>query len=145
MGLLSKLNGSFTSTKKPADDTLLCAAMLLMAGADGAIEAGEMASVGAFATTLPEFKERDFRKTADDAMKRIKRYKALPEAVQALSELSSPAVKKKCYVICADIALSSGDVDEAEDKLLDAMQKVLGIDDQLAAKILEVLSLKYAR
>ena len=145
MGLLSKLSGTFTSTKKPTDDTLLCAAMLLMAGADGSIEAGEMASVGAFATTLPEFKERDFRKTADDAMKTIKRYKTLAEAVQALTELSSPAVKKKCYVICADIALSSGDVDEAEDKLLDSMQKVLGVDDALAAKILEVLSLKYAR
>ncbi len=119
--------------------------MLLMAGADGSIDQGEMASVGAFASTLPEFKERDFRKTADDALKTIKRYKSLQEAVSALSELSSPAIKKKCYILAADIALASGDVDEAEDKLLEAMQKVLGIDDQLAAKIVEVLSLKYAR
>ena len=43
------------------------------------------------------------------------------------------------------IALSSGEVDEAEDKLLESMQKVLAVDDQLAAKIVEVLSLKYAR
>lgn len=144
MGLLSKLSGTFSSPKKATDDTLLTVAMLLMAGADGSIEAGEMASVGAFASTLPEFKQRDFRKTADDAMKTIKRYKSVAEAVQALAELSSPAVKKKCYVICADIALSSGDVDENEDRLLDAMQKTLAVDDQLAAKIVEVLSIKYA-
>jgi len=145
MGLLSKLTGTFTATKKPADDTLLTAAMLMMAGADGRLEAGELASVGAFASTLPEFQERDFRKTADEAIKTIRRYKSVPEAVQALHELSSPAVKKKCYVICADIALSSGDVDEAEDRLLEAMQKVLGVDDASAARIVEVLSLKYAR
>lgn len=144
MGLLSKLTG-FSTPKKATDDTLLCVAMLLMAGADGSIDQGEMASVGAFASTLPEFKERDFRKTADDALKTIKRYKSLQEAVSALSELSSPAIKKKCYILAADIALASGDVDESEDKLLEAMQKVLGIDDQLAAKIVEVLSLKYAR
>lgn len=144
MGLLSKLTG-FSTPKKATDDTLLCVAMLLMAGADGSIDQGEMASVGAFASTLPEFKERDFRKTADDALKTIKRYKSLPEAVSALSELSSPAIKKKCYILAADIALASGDVDEAEDKLLESMQKVLGVDDQLAAKIVEVLSLKYAR
>lgn len=144
MGLLSKLTG-FSTPKKATDDTLLCAAMLLMAGADGSIDQGEMASVGAFASTLPEFKERDFRKTADDALKTIKRYKTLQEAVSALGELSSPALKKKCYILAADIALASGDVDEAEDRMLEAMQKVLGLDDQLAAKIVEVLSLKYAR
>ena len=77
-------------------------------------------------------------------MKTIRKYKGVTDAVAALGELSSPAVKKKCYVICADIALSSGDVDETEDKLLDAMQKTLGVDDALAAKIVEVLSLKYA-
>lgn len=144
MGLLSRLTNAVSPQRKATDDTLLTAAMLMMAGADGSIEAGELASVGAFASTLPEFKGRDFRKTADEAVKTIRRYKNVQEAVAALGELSSPAVKKKCYVICADIALSSGDVDDAEDKLLDAMQKALGVDDALAAKIVEVLSIKYA-
>lgn len=144
MGLLSKLTG-FSTPKKATDDTLLCAAMLLMAGADGSIDQGELASVGAFASTLPEFKERDFRKTADEALKTIKRYKTVHEAVNALTELSSPAIKKKCYILAADIALASGEVDEAEDKLLESMQKVLGVEQQLAEKIIEVLSLKYAR
>jgi tellurite resistance protein len=48
-------------------------------------------------------------------------------------------------VLCADIALSSGDVDDKEDALLEKLQGVLGVDQSTAAKVIEVLSLKYAR
>jgi hypothetical protein len=41
--------------------------------------------------------------------------------------------------------LSSGDVDEKEDALLEQLQQVLGIDAGTAQKVIEVLSLKYAR
>jgi thioredoxin-like negative regulator of GroEL len=144
MGLLARLTGKTAPPKKASDDVLLLVAMLLMAGADGVIEQGEFASVGAFASTLPEFRGRDLRATSDEAIKTIRRYKTVQEAVDALRGLSSDAVKRKCFVVCADIAMSSGDVDEAEDKLLEAMQETLGLDDALAAKVLEVLSLKYA-
>ena len=43
----------------------------------------------------------------------------------------------------ADIAMASGDIDEAEDKLLEAMQRLLGIDDAFAGKVIEVLQTKY--
>ncbi len=144
MGLLSKLTGMVAPTRKPTDDVYLTAAMLLMAGADGTLEAAELATVGTFATTLPEFKGRDFRRTADDAVKAIRKCKNTEEAVGLLAGLSNANLKRKCYVLCADIALSSGDVDEQEDALLSRMQQVLGIDDATAAKIIEVLSMKYA-
>jgi hypothetical protein len=41
--------------------------------------------------------------------------------------------------------MASGDVDENEDAMLEAMQRVLHVEDALATKILEVLTLKYAR
>lgn len=41
--------------------------------------------------------------------------------------------------------MSSGDVDENEDRMLDAMQRVMEVDDTLAQKILEVLVIKYAK
>ena len=41
--------------------------------------------------------------------------------------------------------MSSGDVDEAEDAMLEAVQRVCEVQDSLATKILEVLTLKYAR
>jgi thioredoxin-like negative regulator of GroEL len=47
-------------------------------------------------------------------------------------------------VLAADIAMSSGDVDAAEEQLLEAMQRILNVQDDLARKILEVLQIKYA-
>ena len=39
--------------------------------------------------------------------------------------------------------MASGDIDEAEDKLLETMQRLLGIDDDFAHKVIEVLQTKY--
>jgi hypothetical protein len=47
-------------------------------------------------------------------------------------------------VLAADSAMATGDIDEAEDKLLEAMQRLLGIDDVFAGKVIEVLQTKYA-
>jgi uncharacterized membrane protein YebE (DUF533 family) len=131
MGLLSRLTG-MTSTKKPTDDVLLVHAMLLMAGADGYIDDEEIATVEGFAMTLPEFKERDFGEVVGDAQKMVRKF-------------SSQALKTKAYVLAADIALASGDVDENEDALLETMQRLLNIDDQTAQTVVWVLSLKYAK
>jgi uncharacterized tellurite resistance protein B-like protein len=144
MGLLSRLTG-MTSTKKPTDDVLLVHAMLLMAGADGYIDDEEIATVEGFAMTLPEFKERDFGEVVADAQKMVRKYPSLKESVNALTEFSSQALKTKAYVLAADIALASGDVDENEDALLETMQRLLNIDDQTAQTVVWVLSLKYAK
>lgn len=145
MGLLSKLTGKTTPSKKPTDDVLLIHAMLLMAGADGAIEDGEFELVEGFMATLPEFEGKEFGDLLEQAQKIVRRFGNLRESVKALTDLSTPAVRTKCYVLAADIAMSSGDVDENEDALLETMQRILNVDDDTATKVLEVLSLKYAR
>lgn len=144
MGLFGKLLGS-TPAKKPTDDILLLHAMMLMAAADGYLEGAEVATLEAFINTLPEFKEADFDAQMTAAKKLGAKYKSSKEAVNALAEISSEAVRKKTFVLAADIALSSGDVDEAEEELLEAMQRILNIDDQLAHQVIQVLALKYAK
>ena len=144
MGLLGKFFGGDTA-KKPTDDILLLHAMVMMSTVDGDIEGVELATLEAFINTLPEFRDADTGAQLAAARKLSTKYKTSEEAVGALAEISSDAVRKKAFVLAADIALSSGDVDEAEDKLLEAMQRVLGIDDALANKIVEVLALKYAK
>jgi uncharacterized tellurite resistance protein B-like protein len=144
MGLLSRIAG-LASPKKATDDVLLAHAMLLMAGADGDIDDSEIAVVRGFACTLPEFKDRNFGEIVGEAQKLVRRYGNLKESVNALSELSTPALKSKAYVLAADIALASGDVDEAEDELLTTMQRLLGIDDQTAQTIIWVLQRKYEK
>lgn len=144
MGLLSAFRG-ISSAKKPADDVLLVHTMLLMAGADGYLDGAEAETVEAYFSQLPEFEGKVFGDVYAQARKLVSRYPNLRESVKALADFSSETVKKKAFVLAADIAMSSGEVDEAEDELLTAMQRILDIDDLTARKVLEVLTMKYAR
>jgi uncharacterized tellurite resistance protein B-like protein len=144
MGLLSMF-GNKAPAKKPTDDMLLLHAMLLMAGADGNIDDAEVETVEAYFSQLPEFEDKDFSEVLADCRKMVNKYPNLKESVKALGEISSDAVKKKAFILAADIAMASGDVDEEEDEMLSAMQRILGVDDALAQKVLEVLALKFAK
>lgn len=39
--------------------------------------------------------------------------------------------------------MSSGDIDEKEDELLETYQRLLGIDDDFAQKCIEIMAVKY--
>lgn len=143
MGLLGKFMGK-KPDKKATDDVLLLHAMMLMSGADGALEGSEIATLEGFINTLPEFKDADFEQQMADARKLRSKYSSVKDAVRALGEIQSEAIRKKTFILAADIAMSSGDVDDAEEELLEAMQRVLNIDDDLAQRALEILALKYA-
>lgn len=143
MGLLSRLTGKVTPQRKASDDALLMHGMMLMCGADGNFEDAEMETVEAYFAQLPEFRGKEFGEVYNDAVKVLRRYPSLKDSVKALGELSTPALKKKCYVLAADIAMSSGDVEEDEDAMLEAMQRILEIDDRFAQNALEILSVKY--
>jgi uncharacterized tellurite resistance protein B-like protein len=145
MGLLSRFSGAGPAGKTPGDDVLLMHGMLLMAGAEGKIEPAEIETVEAFFATLPEFAGKEFGAVVEQANKIVAQYGTLLLSVKALGGIRSPAVRKKCYVLAADIALASGEVDEAEDQMLDEMQRILGVDDAFATRTLEVLSTKHAR
>lgn len=143
MGLLARMRG-VAPQKAPTDDILLIHAMLLMAGADGGIDDEEIATVSAFAETLSEFKGKDFGELVEGARKMLRKYDSLKDSVKALSGFSTPAMGMKAYVLAADIALSSGDVDENEDELLETMQRLCNVDDRSAQTIIWVLQQKYA-
>ncbi len=144
MGLLQKVSAGSTPAKKATDDVLLLHGLLLMCSADGVMEGSEMATLEAFYNTLPEFDGKDFDELLAQANKVVARYGNLKESVKAVSEIQSEAVRKKLFVLAADIAMSSGDVDESEDRMLEAFQRLMNIDDVTATKILEVLAMKYA-
>lgn len=145
MGLLSKLTAGVTPQKKATDDTLLLHAMMLMCGADGSFDDSEIATVEGYFASLPEFEGKDFQEVLNNAHKVLARYPNLKDSVKALGELSTQTLKNKAFILAADIAMSSGDVDESEDAMLEAMQRVMNVEDGVATKVLEVLSMKYAR
>lgn len=143
MGLFSRLTGKQVA-KSATDDVLLFHSMICMAAADGVLEAGETASVEAFFLSLPEFRGKEFGELLNQSNKLISKHGGVAESVRELAEIQSEAIRKKAFILAVDVALASGDVDQAEDQMLDAMQRVLNIDDALASKVIEVLSLKYA-
>jgi len=143
MGLLSRVMGS-KPTKAPTDDVLLIHGLLLMAGADGSIEASEHSTIQSFVDCLPEFKDKDIGGLISQGEKIIARSGGLKASVKAIGDLSTPALKKKMYVLAVDLAMSSGDVDEKEDAMLETYQRLLGIDDNFAQDCIEVMAIKYA-
>lgn len=148
MGLLGRFLGN-QPAKKPTDDVLLLHAIMCMAAADGIIEDAEDEMIRNYANTLPEFRDMDgaeFAKCFEATAKIVHRYnKDMKSSLQALNEIQSDAVRKKAFVLAVDIAMSSGDVDEKEEEMLEAMQRLLRIDDDLAKRIVEVISLKYVK
>jgi tellurite resistance protein len=134
------------SQKAPTDDALLIHAMFLMAGADGNFDDEETAVIIGFANSLPEFKnttEQEFQRMIADAKTLARKFESRQASVAALNQLSTPKLKQKAFLLAADIALSSGDVDEAEDAMLESMARVLGIDENTANTIINVLAVKY--
>ena len=148
MGLLSKFMGQ-APAKKPTDDVLLLHSIFCIAAADGHIDDGEDDVIRAYANTLPEFRDMDgneFQKAIDASIKIAHKYnRDMKSSLVVLNEIESDAVRKKAYVLAVDIALSSGDIDEGEEEMLEAMQRILRIDDALASKIIEVIALKYVK
>jgi uncharacterized tellurite resistance protein B-like protein len=144
MGLLSRLTRKVTPQKKATDDVLLVHAMMLMCGADGAFDLEEIDTVRAYFSAVPEFRGKEFDVVFEEARKVVDRHDSLSESISALAELSTDALKHKAFLMAADIAMSTGDVDDAEDRMLEAMQRVMEVPDEVATRIIEVLNIKYA-
>lgn len=146
MGLLGKFLRK-EPAKKPTDDVLLLHAIFCMAAADGNIDDGEDEVIRAYANTLPEFRDmtgQQFQKTIDQSIKIAHKHnRDMKASLVVLEEIESEAIRKKAFVLAVDIAMSSGDIDETEEQMLESMQSILKIDDALASKIIEVVSLKY--
>jgi len=146
MGPLAKLHGA-SSAKTEADDVLLLHALFCIAAADGSIEDSEDALIRAYTNTLPEFRDMDgpaFDKAMNASVQIAQAYnRDMKASLVVLAEIKSDAVRKKAFVLAVDIAMSSGSVDEAEEEMLDAMHRILEIDESLAAKIFEIVALKY--
>jgi hypothetical protein len=148
MGLLTGVFGN-QPQKKASDDTLLLLSMMLMCEADTVVEDAEEATFGAFAQTLPEFRDVEgvqWERMVNDAQRILGKYRNREiEACSELNAIQSPAIRRKAFVLAADLALASGDIDAREEQLLVGMQRTLGIDDQTAHNIVGVLAMKYAR
>jgi uncharacterized tellurite resistance protein B-like protein len=127
-----------------ADAALLLHGMMCVAGADGSFAEAEMRMVEGFFAQLPELRGRDFDALMDEAHAIVERHGSITESLAALAALSTQALKTKLYVVAADIALATEQIDAREGAMLVAMQQALSIEPPIADKIMDVLALKYA-
>jgi tellurite resistance protein len=139
MGLFDKLK---KKALKVDDQQLLLEAMLCVAFADGDDQYEETNLVRAFAATLPELKNADTYEVYEKAEKAVKLHGAMSRSKE-LASLSTDALKQKAFLLAMDIALSSGEIDEGEEAVLAQMQGALGISDDVAENISNVLMIKY--
>lgn len=139
MGLFDKLK---KKALKVDDQQLLLEAMLCVAFADGDDQYEETNLVRAFAATLPELKNADAYEVYEKAEKAVKLHGAMNRSKE-LASLSTDALKQKAFLLAMDIALSSGEIDEGEEAVLAQMQGSLGISDDVAENISNVLMIKY--
>jgi tellurite resistance protein len=148
MELLGRFMGT-QPAKKPTDDVLLFHSIVCMAAADGSIEQSEDEMIRNYANTLPEFRDMDgqqFDKVIDAQRKIMHKFnRDMKSSLQALSEIQNDAIRKKAFILAVDIAMSSGDVDESEEEMLEAMQRMLRIDDDLAKRTIEIIGMKYVK
>ncbi len=146
MGLLGNRTGAGPA-KQPADDVLLLHAILCMISADGVTDDAELEMIRNYANTLPEFRGMDgaaFDLVVEQANAITDKYDGdLMASLQVLAVIQSEAVRKKAFVLAVDVAMSSGDVHDKEEVMLEAMQRILRIDDPLAHLIVEIIGLKY--
>jgi uncharacterized membrane protein YebE (DUF533 family) len=126
-----------------SDAALLLHGMMCVAGADGSFAEAEMRMVEGYFAQLPELRGQNFDALMDEAHAIIERHGSSRESLSELRALSTPALKTKLYLLSVDIALATGQIDTHESEMLNALKEVLAIDDATAARIEDVLLLKY--
>lgn len=142
MGLFDKVLGSTTDKLTEAEG--MAGIALAAIASDGMITEEEAAGLG---TTLARMKlyagmsNRDVNKVFEKLIK-----VARSEGVDRLLDLSSsairPELKQTAFAVATDLLMADGHVAPEEKKFLEKIQHGLGVNDETALKIVEVIAIK---
>lgn len=131
-------------TKAIGDDSLLFHAMYLMAVVDGATTEVEFQVLKGVLSTLPEFAQADVDELVANSAALVKSHGGNQASLVALGGLSDATLRVRAYLLAAEIAFASGDVDAAEDALLREMSALLQLEPRDTDAIVHTLAIKYA-
>lgn len=144
MGLFSNiLGGSSTPTNLDKQESFLGLIMSVVA-ADGHISEEEINDFNSFAnksSILRGMTGNQFTSTIDKLFKILKR-----DGLDTLVDLCVAGLpaeyREGVFAICCDLLFSDGSVESEEEQLLEKLKVKLSINDSLAMKIVEVISIK---
>lgn len=142
MGLFDKVLGS--SNDKLNETEGVAGIALCAIAADGMITEEEAAGLGTSLSRMKLFSgmsNRDVNKVFEKCIK-IVRSNGVDHLLTISSEAIKPELRPTAFTIATDLLMSDGHVAPEEKKFLEKIQKSLGVNDDLALKIVEVIAIK---
>lgn len=135
-----------TSKKQtePTREALVFHAMYLMSVIDGEASSPEFQVVKALLTTLPGFARSPISDLVKASKKLVAEHGGVVESLAALTSIKDAACRRKCYLLCAEVAYASGDISKVEAHLLASMARLLKLKPAETKAILKTLAIKYA-
>jgi hypothetical protein len=171
VGFIQNVLHKLPDTKRPprSDAFLLVLALQIMTRSHGEPPEEKVALLESFTRTLPGLDDAQFVQLTAQAKALIENHAAsvlassgrtesedIPEPEQPtvilhillplideLSAIRSTATRERCLLLSLELASVRGYVDEHDEKLLERMLHVLGIDREIAKMMTEIALLKY--
>lgn len=144
MGLFSSILGGNTTPTQLDPKQSFIGLLLAIVAADGHLAESEIDAVNAVANgsnILRGWSEKEFIKGVDLAADIIRR-----DGFDALVKLCAAGLpaehRNGTFAVVCDLACSDGYMEPAEEQLLEKIQLALAITDDVAAKVVEVISWK---
>ena len=143
MGIFDKVLGK--SEDKPLNASEGFAGIALCAvAADGVITEEEAFSLGVNMMTKKLYSgmsDRDLNEIFRKLVKIVQK-EGLPTLIQKSAEAVPAELKPTAFAVATDLLLADGVFEDSEKIFLESLQKALGISDQEALKIADVISIK---
>ncbi|MCD1294241.1 Tellurite resistance protein TerB [Methanocella sp. CWC-04] len=143
MGLFDKVFGGNQPAKLTAPEAFT-GVVLAAVASDGSISQEEGVGVISALSRMKMYRgynEPQMKNLLEKAANTLK--KQGPGAIMiAAKETLNQELRESAFAVAADLILADGVVEDEEKKFLDELQKVLGVPDDLALKIAEVMVIK---
>ncbi len=171
MPFIQNILHNLPNTHRPPGPTplLLILALQIMTRSHGEPPEEKVALLESFTRTLPGLDDAQFAQLTTQAKSLIENHAAsvlassgrtesedIPEPEQPtvilqillpliaeLSAIRSTATRERCFLLSLELAAVRGYIDEHDEKLLERMLNVLGIDREIAKMMTEITLLKY--
>ncbi len=144
MGLLSNILGTNSAPSSLNQQESFIGLILSVVAADGHISDEEISDFNSFtnkAKLLKNMSGNQFNATIDKLFKILKR-DGIETLIQLCVEGLPENYREGVFAICCDLIFSDGSIEKEEEELLDNLKVKLSINDSLAIKIVEVISIK---
>ncbi len=143
MGLFDKVFGGNQPQKMTPQEAFTGVIMSAVAS-DGTITQDEAVSVIAILSRMKLYQgmnDGQIRKMLDKTVDTLKKQGPSP-LIAGAKETLPAELRDTAFATAADLVLADGVVEDAEKKFLEDLQKAMGVSDDVALKITEVMVIK---